>query len=291
MLEVVAVPVLLAADAHDVVVHDHTGPHDVGAGLVVVGIFHDASALVHHREHDALKHAVGGLHVFRGGEIALKGVGDDVRHAAGGLEGGQALGQHRVHDGELRTDAVSLGSCFVQSILVGDDGVGGALAAGGRNGQHYADGQGRLRGFAREEVPEVSVVGHAHGDALGGVHDAAAADGQHEVDLLPAGKLDALIHKAAAGVGLDAAELHGAQTLGVKRCFHPVQKTGLLCRLSAVDDHDAAAAELFDVLACVVFTVAAEDKVCRAVEIEIIHFSGSFVINSPFCRWRAGRRT
>ena len=271
MLQMVAVPVLLSPDAHHVVVHDHAGPHDVGAGFIVVGILHHTASLVHHGQHDAFEHAVGGLDILGRGEVALKGMGDDVGDAAGGLEGRQALGEDRVHDRELRADAVGLRGGLLEGLLVGDDGVGGTLAAGSGDGQHHADGQGGLRGLAGEEVPEVPVIGDAHGDGLGGVDDAAAADGQEEVDLLFAGKLDALIDKSAARVRLDAAELDGAQAFGGDGVLHPVEQTGLLCRLAAVDDHDTAAAELFDIAAGLVFTVTAEDKIRGAVKIKIIH--------------------
>ena len=271
MLQMVAVPVLLPPDAHHVVVHDHAGPHDVGAGFIVVGILHHAAALVHHGQHNAFQHSVGGFHVLGRSEVALEGVGDDVGDAAGGLEGRQALGEDRVHDGELRADAVGLRGGLLEGLLVGDDGVGGTLAAGRGNGQHHADGQGGLRGLAGEEVPEVPVIGNTHGDGLGGVDDAAAADGQEEVDLFLPGKLDALIDKSAARIRLDAAERDGAQAFGGDGVLHPVKQTGLLCRLAAVDDHDTAAAKLFDITAGLVFAVAAEDKIGRAVKIKIIH--------------------
>ena len=267
----VAVPVLLSADAHHVVVHDHTGPHDVGTGFIVVGILHHTAPLVHHGQHDAFQHAVGGLHVLGRGEVALKSVGNDIGDAAGGLEGGKALGEDRVHNGELRADAVGLRGGLLEGLLIGDDGVGGTLAAGSGDGQHHADGQGGLRGLAGEKVPEVPVVGDAHGDGLGGVDDAAAADGQEEVDLLLPRHGDAVINQAAARIRLDAAEFDGTQAFGGDGILHPVKQAGLLCRLAAVDDHDTAAAELLDIAAGFVFAVTAEDKIRGAVKIKGIH--------------------
>lgn len=108
MLQMVAVPVLLTAHAHDVVVADHSGPHDVRPGLVVVRVLHDPAALVEHGQQHALQHPVRHLHVRRIGEVALKGVGHDVRDAAGGLVGGQALREGRVQHGEAGTEAVGL---------------------------------------------------------------------------------------------------------------------------------------------------------------------------------------
>lgn len=58
-------------------------------------------------------------------------------------------------------------------------------------------------GFSSEEIPEISVIGDAHADSLGGVDDAAAADGQQEICPLCPGKINAFIHLAAAGIGLN----------------------------------------------------------------------------------------
>ena len=59
-------------------------------------------------------------------------------------------------------------------------------------------------GFSGEEIPEITVIGDAHADGLGGVDDAAAADGQQEICPLCPSKLDTFIHLAAAGIGLNA---------------------------------------------------------------------------------------
>lgn len=137
----VAVPVLLTAHAHDVVVAHHTGPHDVRPGLVVVRVLHDPAALVEHGQQHALQHPVRHLHVRRIGEIALKGVGHDVRDAAGRLIGGQTFREGRVQHGEAGTEAVGFRAVLLQSFLVGDDGVRRASAAGGGNGQTVPTGR------------------------------------------------------------------------------------------------------------------------------------------------------
>ena len=200
MLEMMAVPVLLAADTHDVIVADHAAPHNVGARVEIVRIAHNGAPLVDHGENHALEQPVRSLNSGSVGEVALQRVRDDVGHAAGGLESGQALGKSRVHDGELRADAVGLGCGLVQSLFVGDDGVRGAFASGRGESENNADGQCGLRSFAGEEIPEVAVIRHAHRNGLCSVYDAAAADGDEKIDLLAAGKLDAFVDKAALGV-------------------------------------------------------------------------------------------
>ena len=103
-------------------------------------IRHGGSALVHHREDNALKQTVGGLDAGGIGKVSLKGVGDNIGDAAGGLEGRQALGQSGVHNGELGSDAVGLGRGLVESLLMGDDCVGGAFTAGSGESEYDADG-------------------------------------------------------------------------------------------------------------------------------------------------------
>ena len=295
MLKMVAVPILLSADTHDIVVDNHTGPHDICTGLIVVRILHDASALVHHGKDNAFQHSVGGLDILCRGEIALKSVRNDVRDSARSLERRKTLGQHRIHDGELGTDAVRLRRRFFQRFLVGDDGVGRTLAAGSRNGQHDTDGKRSLRRASGVEVPEVTVIGDAHCDGLCRIDDAAATDGQHKINLFPTCDLDPFVDQTAAGVGFDAAKLDGAETFRCDGVLDTVKQAGFFRRLSAVNDHDPAAAELPDVFPGFVFPVASEDKIGRAVKIKVIHIlllcSAAVRINIRFCRSQADRRT
>ena len=209
MLHLVAGPVLPAAHAAEVVVGQHARPHEVRPGVVVVGGCQGLGRGGENGFHEALAQTVRHVHVLRGGEVALHDVGEHVRGAAGGLVSGEGTGVPGVHDGENGAVDVAFDIAPLQifSLQGNDAGVGG-LAAGGGQGQHHAHGQGLLRRLFGEEVPEIAVVGHAHADGLGGVDGAAAAHRQNEVHALPAAQVDALVHLAAAGVGLDTAQLH-----------------------------------------------------------------------------------
>ena len=93
-----------------------------------------------------------------------------VRDAAGRLISGQAFREGRVQHREAGTEAVGLRAVFLQRLLVGDDGIQGAFAAGGGNGQDGAHGQSLLRHLPGEKVPEIAVIGYADGDGLGSLH-------------------------------------------------------------------------------------------------------------------------
>ena len=289
VLQMVAVPVLLTAHAHNVIVAHHTGPHDVRPRLVVVRIIHDSAPLVEHGQQNALQHPVRDLHVRRIGEIALKGVGHDVRDAAGRLISGQAFREGRVQHGEARPEAVGFRAVLLQRFLVGDDGIRGAFAAGGGNGQDGAHRQSLLRHLPGEKVPEIAVIGYADGDGLGGIDDAAAAHGQNEVDLFPAAEVDALIDKAAAGIGLHAPQLHGIQVFFLQAGHDPVQQAGAFGGLPAVDHQHPAAAKALDIPAGLRLPVLSEHEVGRAVKIKVPHRNAPLNIRS--FSHRADRRT
>ena len=187
MLDLVAGPVLPAAHAAEVVVCQHTRPHEVRPGVVVAGVCQGLGGGGENGLHEALAQAVRHIHVLRGGEVPLHDVGEHIRGAAGGLIGGEGAGVPGVHDGEHGTVDVAFDVAPFQVLpLQGDDGGVGGLAAGGGQGQHHAHGHGLFRRLFGVEVPEVPVVGHAHADGLGGVDGAAAAHGQDEVHPLPA---------------------------------------------------------------------------------------------------------
>ena len=278
MLHLVAGPVLVPAHAAGVVVGQHAGPHEVCTGGVVVRVGNGPGSGVYHGAHESLAQTVRQGHVGGVGEVALTDVGQHVHSAAGGLIGGQGAGVAGVEDGELGADGVALGAAPLEiACLLGDDAAVAALAAGGRDGQHRAHGEGGGDGsLAGEEVPEVPVVAHAHADGLGGIDDAAAAQGQQEVHALLAAKLDALIHLAAAGVGLDAGQLHIRQLCLGQGGGDGVIGAVFLHGAAAVDQQHLAAAEAAHQCAGVFLLPVAEGKEGGSIEGKVIHGCTSF---------------
>ena len=108
VLDSVAVPVLASADAAGIVVRHHSGPHNVGPGLVIVGVGDYARRLVLHRKKQRFNKAVGNLNVFCVCQIALVKVRHDVCHARRRLEGRKRLRERRVQDAELGADSVAV---------------------------------------------------------------------------------------------------------------------------------------------------------------------------------------
>ena len=141
-------------------------------------------------------------------EVALDGVRQRI-HTRGG---GQPLG-HRVHqfavDHGAHRDVVGIDADHLAlGLLVGDDVVDRHL---GRRTRRRGDGEGRhgavlgrRRPFERTHVGELGIVDDdPHG--FGRVDRRAAAQRDHEVGARTLEGLDALLHVADRGVGLDLA--------------------------------------------------------------------------------------
>lgn len=86
-------PVLMAAHSGESLMAEHAGPHDVGAGVVVVGVGQHARRLgadgVHERQVQVVSHG----HRAHVVEEALKQVAEHVGEAGGRLEGRQREGE------------------------------------------------------------------------------------------------------------------------------------------------------------------------------------------------------
>ena len=108
VLDVVRSPVANAPGIEQVVVRHGAGPHDLGPGVVVVGLRQDQRHVGDHRLQRRLDQPVGQLDVLHVGEVALHEVRDDVRGPAGHLVFGQGEGQLGVEDREARDDRSEL---------------------------------------------------------------------------------------------------------------------------------------------------------------------------------------
>ncbi|MPM69521.1 hypothetical protein SDC9_116466 [bioreactor metagenome] len=209
VLNLVAGPVLCAARTAEIVVSQHSRPHEVRPGGVVVRVFKGFGRGGNNSFHQRLAQPVGYVHVLGVGEVPLDNVGQHVRHAAGGLIGGEGAGIAGVQNGKFGPDHIRFRAApFQVALLQRDDAAIGPFGPRRRDGQHRAHGQNGFNGMlSGEDVPEVPVVGHAHGNGLCRVDDGAAAQGQQKVAFIPAAELDAFVDLSAAGVGLNAGQL------------------------------------------------------------------------------------
>ena len=208
VFELVRGPVALQATTGQVVVGKTAAPHDLGAVAVVFRGLQDCENALLHRAQQGFGDRVGEGHIVIVREIALHRVHHDVRDTGSRLVRRQGKGTAGVHDGEFGTAEVVGVTDLVVAVLVGDDARIAHLAAGGRDGQHAGDRQAGFRfRLAGIDVPHFAVERHAIGDCLQGIDDAAAADGQQEIDALAAAQFDALVDLGQARIGHDTAQL------------------------------------------------------------------------------------
>ena len=134
---------------------------------------------------------------------------EGVEALVGGELGGHGQHQIRVHDGQNREGVLVAAAHLLVGLVVGDDGPGVQLGAGAGGGGNGHDGQGLVfhplaaAGAAVDVVPVVALVGGHHGDGLGRVNAAAAAQAQDKITAVLPGAGRAVHHVGNDGVGQD----------------------------------------------------------------------------------------
>ena len=88
-----AVPILASAYAAGIVMCHHSGPHDIGAGVVIVGILDHTGPFVDHCEQKGFYKTVGNLNFFGVGQVSFIQMSHDIRDPGCTLEGWQSLCQ------------------------------------------------------------------------------------------------------------------------------------------------------------------------------------------------------
>ena len=181
MLNQMAGPILITVAAADVVVCQRTGPHNLCAGIVIIGMFHSHFAVFQNVAHQRFAQFVRQVYIFGVGEITLDDVRKDIGHAASGLIGRQGHGQFRVHDGEYRTN--HFGAQIALNAFVGDNRAVGAFGACRSQRQNAGYRHCFFHFFiANVEIfPSIAVIVYANGNALGRICHAAAADSQQHI--------------------------------------------------------------------------------------------------------------
>ena len=75
------------------------------------------------------------------------------------------------------------------------------LASGSRDGRWRQWRQAEAVRFLASKVPDISLIGHAIADCLGGIDNASAAYCQDKVDSFPPAQCDSLAYFGETGFG------------------------------------------------------------------------------------------
>ena len=281
MFHRVATPSLAFAAVHEAVDGPRGSPHQVGAGLVVVGLLDGDGRIFDDGLHQAFHKAIEHIEVLVHIEIDLEEVRQDVGRAASGLIGADTEGEARVEEGCLGQHSRVKPTDFVVGFGVADDGSRVHLRARGRKGQDADDGQGTLDGgtFAEvEEVPGVVVDTGTGGHDLGGIDGGATAHSQQHVDVVLFAHLHAFAHGADAWVRLDAREFEQFESGFFYFFYHTVIQSHLLDGTAAVG-HQHARAVFLEFCAKVFQLVAPEVNPYGNVVDEVVDHSVCVLIS------------
>ena len=198
--------VLATSQTGQVVVGQAAAPHQLAPRLVVVRLFQCLGGVDHHRPQDGFRDAVGDL-VGTGvdAKIALHGVQHHIRRPAGGLIGGEGVGQRGVQDGKGGTVEGGVAAPLAVGGFVGQDRRVAGLAARRGDGEHAAHGQSAGDGAQLAKVvPDGAAAGQTDGHRLAGVQHTGAAHPQKKVNALAGIGVRQLLGFGQTGIGLDA---------------------------------------------------------------------------------------
>ena len=216
-------------------------PHDVAAGLVVLGVLHGDPAAVDQGAHEALHEVVGGGVVLPG-EVLLGDVVHDVIDPRHHLIVGEGIGVLRVQDGELGEDLLAKHMADLQlGGVVGDDRAAVHLRPRTHHGEHAPHGDELVVRVLHPQVvlfPGVLIAPGGDGDRLGIVAAGAAAHRQQQVHVVLPGDLAALVELFHRGVGHDAGVLEDLLAGGLQDGHHLVIDAVFLDGPAAVDQLD-----------------------------------------------------
>ncbi|MNJ36954.1 hypothetical protein D3C77_317590 [compost metagenome] len=145
-------------------------PGELGAGVVIFGVCQQLLRGLQHGGDDGLHQAGLDCRLHLGGEVALDGVGYDVRRRVDQIVARDRLHQRRIDDGDFREGVHRVDGELLFGVIVGHHGAAVHLAAGGSQGQDGKHRQRRLDlPLADEQIPDIPLIEAACGNGLGAV--------------------------------------------------------------------------------------------------------------------------
>ena len=206
--------------------HQHLLPSE----LVVPALHGRGEMLDDHP--DRLQRDGVGHRVIALGNVSLQGMGERVHARLGRNPRREAVGQLRVAQGHAghqpgrEKDDLPIRGSHGDDSRTGDL---GARARRGRNRHQRRQSAGDLRVSTEEVVVDLHrlVVVDPYLDRLGGVHRAAAAEGDQGVRVMALEHLGAGIHLSIDRVGRDVAEQNGLQATRPEHLHRPLRDLGL----------------------------------------------------------------
>ena len=134
--------------------------------------------------------------------------------------------------------------------------------------------------FRKAVIPNIAVVGHHQGDALGAVHDRAAAEGDDEVTARIPSHLSAVHNVVIRRIGTHLVEDFIADAGQIQFFFYSIQIPETLGRRAVRrDDQGFFARKLF--IMQILKPTGPEQNLRRHIEVKVIHEKTSFIDRYP----------
>ena len=273
VFQFVAGPVPHQAALRQAVVRQASAPHDLRAGAIILRIRQHLEHIFLHGPQQGLRDAVGQVHVVLAGKIPFHRVHHDIRHAGRRLVRRQSIGQFGIQGGKPRPAEGAGNAPLVQVRFVGNHTGVAHLAARGREGEHAAHRQGRLRfRAAQEEIPHIARIGNPVRNGLAHIDHAAAAHRQQEIDSFFPAKVDTLPRHTQARIGDHTAKRQIINSFLRQLAANPVQQARPAHTATAEHDQHPGAAIFLQQGGHLLLRIPTENHLGRRVIRKSFHY-------------------
>ena len=120
MFNSVAVPVLIAANTNNIVMCNHSGPHDICTGFVIIRVSNYFWSFVNHCLENTFAKAVSCFYVLCICKIALADMSHNISRTTGSLVSRKSLCQSRIQNRKLWTQHIVSKAALNHSFFFSD---------------------------------------------------------------------------------------------------------------------------------------------------------------------------